>query len=200
MLFQSDTAFQMRNTVSVGIVSSQAMLTRCSIIGESDCIPRLLSHSLYMVIMPLHTTTRMLAPFLGGLTEEDLDSLPYGVIQLDQDGYVLSANGAECRASGWTESPVGRHYFRDLAPSANTPEFRGRLNYGVSRERLDETFEYTFYSGLTPRRALVRLYLSPQTHTPWVFIAQPNGEPIEALGGRLENDAPFQKEAPALSE
>lgn len=131
--------------------------------------------------MPLHTTSRILAPFLGQLTDDELNAIPYGVVQLDPEGFVLSVNSTECEHFGWSDSPVGQHYFRDLVPSTNTPEFRGRFHTGVRQERLDDTFQFTFYTGLKPRRTMVRMYFSPQTRSVWLFTATPDGRPIGSV-------------------
>ena len=40
--------------------------------------------------MPLATTSRMLAPFLDRLTDEEIDAIPYGMVQLDPTGTVRS--------------------------------------------------------------------------------------------------------------
>jgi photoactive yellow protein len=128
--------------------------------------------------MPLDTTTRMLAPFLDRLTVEELDALPYGVVQLDVDGYVLSYNRAEAENAG-VEKALGRHYFAEVAPCANTPEFHGLFLTGVASRRLDETFVYTFMCGLLPRRVQLRMYYSVRTGSVWLFLAQPDGSPFE---------------------
>ncbi|HEY0930711.1 MAG TPA: PAS domain-containing protein [Gemmatimonas sp.] len=129
--------------------------------------------------MPLDTTTRMLAPFLNRLNDEELDSIPYGVIQLDPEGFVVSYNRAEAENAGHALRPIGQHFFREVAPSANAPEFHGRFQRGVATGRLDETFTFTYHCDLMPRRVQVRLYLSPQTRSVWLFVAKPDGTPLD---------------------
>lgn len=136
--------------------------------------------------MPLDTTTRMLAPFLDRLTDEELDAIPYGIIRLDQAGYVQAYNSAEAQNAGVLHRPIGRHYFLDVCPSANAPEFHDRFAAGVAHEQLDDTFAWTFSCGDLPRRVLVRLYYSVRTRSVWVFVARPDGSPLtRAAGGEV---------------
>ncbi len=125
--------------------------------------------------MPLDTTSRMLAPFLDQLTVEEMDDIPYGVVQLDLDGRVLSYNRAEAENVGVMPRPLGLHFFFDVAPSANVPEFYGRFLAGVAEQRLDYTFSFTFSCALMPRRVMVRQYFSMRTGSVWLFVGQPDG-------------------------
>ncbi|WP_411281591.1 hypothetical protein [Gemmatimonas sp.] len=125
--------------------------------------------------MPLDTTSRLLAPFLDHLTVEELDAVPYGVVQLDLDGRVLSYNTAEAENVGAMPRPLGRHFFFEVAPSANVPEFYGRFLEGVAAQRLDDTFNFTFSCALMPRRVMVRQYYSMRTGSVWLFVGQPDG-------------------------
>ena len=129
--------------------------------------------------VPLETTSRMLAPVLDRLTAEDLDALPYGIVQLDRDGRVLSYNRAEAENVGVMPRPIGQHFFRQVAPSANVPEFHGRFLDGLDAGRLDDTFFFTFSCALRPRRVLIRQYYSPRTDSVWLFVAQPDGAPFD---------------------
>lgn len=131
--------------------------------------------------MPLDTTSRMLAPFLDRLTDEELDAIPYGVIQLDTDGAVLSYNRAEAENVGGIPRPIGRHFFRDVCPSANVPELWDRFQQAISDRSLDETFQYTFSCGPTPRHVQLRIYYSVRTRSVWLFVAKPDGTPLDRV-------------------
>lgn len=128
--------------------------------------------------MPLDTTSRMLVPFLDRLTVEELNAIPYGVVQLDLDGRVLSYNRAEAENVALIPRPLGQHYFLEVAPSANVPEFYGRFLAGVAEQRLDDTFTFTFSCALMPRRVMVRQYFSMRTASVWLFVGQPDGSPF----------------------
>jgi photoactive yellow protein len=129
--------------------------------------------------MPLDTTTRMLAPFLDRLSHEELDAIPYGVIQLDANGVVRSYNRVEAANVGGIPRPIGRNFFRDICPSANVPELFGRFAQGIDDHKLDDTFQYTFSCGDAPRRVLLRMYYSVRTRSVWMFIAKPDGSPLD---------------------
>lgn len=65
---------------------------------------------------------------LDALSDEQLDSLPYGVICLAPDGLILRYNVAEGRLARLDPNTVvGRNFFTDVAPCTNTPEFFGRF-------------------------------------------------------------------------
>lgn len=136
--------------------------------------------------MALDTTTRMLAPFLDRLTDEELDEIPYGVIQLNAEGRVISYNRAEAVETGWThERPVHRDYFSDVAPSAFVAEIFGRYVEAFSTHQLDEMFRFTFTHAAMPRTIQLRMYYSVRSGTLWLFTANPDGSPLNR-----DNDAP----------
>lgn len=134
--------------------------------------------------MSLDTSTRMLAPFLDRLTNEELDAVPYGVIQLDAEGRILSYNKAEADDTGCAECPpVGRDYFSDVAPSAFVAEIFGRYVEAFSSHQMDEMFRFTFIDGMLPRSVMVRMYYASRTGTLWMFTANPDGSPIASVNG-----------------
>ena len=120
----------------------------------------------------------MLAPFLDRLTVDELDSIPYGVVQLDLHGRVLSYNQAEADNVGVMPRPLGLHFFYEVAPSANVPEFYGKFLEGVAEKRLDDTFSFTFSCASMPRRVMIRQYFSARTGSVWLFVSQPDGSPF----------------------
>ncbi len=125
--------------------------------------------------MSIDTTSRILAPFLDRFTAEELDAIPYGVVQLDLDGRVLTYNRAEAENADVMPRPLGQHFFFEVAPSANVPEFYGRFLEGVSAQHLDDTFRFTFSCALMPRRVMLRQYFSRRTGSVWLFIGRPDG-------------------------
>ena len=129
--------------------------------------------------MALDTTTRMLAPLLDRLSDAELDTVPYGVIQLDAEGRVLSYNEAEAADTGWLATrPLGRDYFTDVAPSAFVAEIFGRYVEAFSTKECDQQFRFTFTHGDLPRTVQLRMFYSPRTATLWLFTANPDGSPI----------------------
>lgn len=65
---------------------------------------------------------------LDELSDEELDTLPYGVIALDREGIIRQYNLAEARFARLDRNDVlHKPFFGQIAPCTNTPEFRGRF-------------------------------------------------------------------------
>ena len=109
---------------------------------------------------------------LDAMTSEELDALPYGMIQLDPGGRVLKYNAVESRlASLPAERAVGRSFFTEIAPCTKVQAFYGRFREGVVRESLDATFRFHFAFKQRPRDVAVRLFYSRRTRTVWVIVS-----------------------------
>jgi len=149
--------------------------------GDADGATPPLDAAFAAFSMPLDTTSRMLAPFLDRLSDEELDTIPYGVIQLKADGTVLSYNKAEAKNAGGISRPIGRHFFLEVCPSASGPELEGRFRQAIADRLIDDTFHCTLSSGPVPRRVQVRMYYSVRTRSVWLFVAKPDGSPLERV-------------------
>jgi len=104
------------------------------------------------------------------LTGEELDTLPYGMIQLDERGIVLRYSTVETRLSGLTAAEcVGRSFFDEIAPCTHVAEFYGRFVDGVRAERLDVSFNFQF-AFRPPRDVQVRMFYSKVTRSVWVKV------------------------------
>lgn len=81
-----------------------------------------------------------------GLSRRQLDKLPFGVIELNRCGEILSFNDAETRLSRRAKDGViGKNFFADIAPCADVKEFRGRFEGFLDGDSLSESFTYTYY-------------------------------------------------------
>jgi photoactive yellow protein len=81
-----------------------------------------------------------IAAQLISMSDAGLDALPFGVIEMDHDYKVLRVNATQSRHTNLARDRViGRHYFREITPSANNREVAKR--YQV--DALDETFPYS---------------------------------------------------------
>jgi len=73
---------------------------------------------------------------IDSIGEKELDSLPYGVIQLDAQGTVLRYNAYEEGLSGLTrQKVVGKNFFKQIAPCTDMQEFYGRFREGGRSRR-----------------------------------------------------------------
>jgi photoactive yellow protein len=101
-------------------------------------------------------------PDLDRMSEGELDALPYGVIRLDRDGIVRFFNRAESRESGHPPRAVlGKHFFDAVAPCANLPAYRDRVEDVMRRAGRVDTFQYIYrLPGMDPRRVTVTTFAS----------------------------------------
>ena len=107
------------------------------------------------------------------LTPEQLDRLPYGMIQLDESGRILRYNATESRLAAIPQQQqVGRHFFSEVAPCTQVQAFHGRFQEGVAAQSLDTTFQFHFAFREHPRDVTVRMFYSARTRSVWVVIAE----------------------------
>ena len=110
---------------------------------------------------------------IDGLTGAQLDSLPFGAIQLDRTGRILQFNEYEANLSNRrAPDTVGRNFFLDVAPCTNVKEFHGRFREGVETEELNASFDYRFAFKQAPRDVRITLFYSAATSTVWVFVEE----------------------------
>ena len=113
------------------------------------------------------------------MTAEELDRLPYGMIQLDAGGRILKFNAVESRLAALPQAQqVGRHFFTEVAPCTKVQAFYGRFKEGVLHESLDTSFRFHFAFKQNPRDVTVRLFYSRRTRSVWVMISDREGGPI----------------------
>jgi len=108
---------------------------------------------------------------VDGLTNTELDALPFGAIQLDVSGNILQFNEYEANLSNRrAPETVGLNFFRDVAPCTNVQEFHGRFLEGIRTGSLQVTFPYQFNFKHMARDVAVTLFYSGPTSTVWVFV------------------------------
>ena len=113
------------------------------------------------------------------LNSDELDALPYGMIQLDANGRILKYNAVESRLASLPQAQaVGREFFTEVAPCTKVQEFYGRFKEGVLRESLDSSFQFHFAFKQNPRDVTVRLFYSKRTQSVWVMVSDKEGNPI----------------------
>lgn len=121
------------------------------------------------------TTTEVLDA-VDRMTPEELDHVPYGMIQLDATGRILTYNAVESKLASLTrEEAIGKQFFTEIAPCTKVQDFYGRFKEGVIRESLDTTFRFHFAFKQNPRDVTVRLIYSRRTRTVWVLVADHDG-------------------------
>ena len=108
---------------------------------------------------------------MARLSPSEIDSLPFGTIQLDHTGKILQFNVMEGKITGRDpKSMVGKNFFTDVAPCTNTPTFKGAFDKGVKAGNLNVMFDYTFDYVMTPTRVKVHMKKAVAGDGYWVFI------------------------------
>ncbi len=102
--------------------------------------------------------------------ESTLNSVDFGVIQVDNDGIVQFFNTYESELSGVDPSHAkGKNFFTELAPCSNNRLFRGRFKEGIRKGELDDRFTYTYTYKMRPTLVEVRLCRSSDGRN-WIFV------------------------------
>jgi photoactive yellow protein len=110
------------------------------------------------------------------LTEDELDSLPVGMIQLDRDGTVLRFNQTESSlARVEKDEAVGKSFFDEVAPCTKVQEFYGKFVEGVRNRNLHTVFPYQFrFRDGREKNVVISMFYSGSTETVWVLVQRPN--------------------------
>ncbi len=110
---------------------------------------------------------------LAGMSDEELDGLAFGVIELDREGRIVRYNAAEADISGRDQAAmVGRDFFGDVAPCTRGDAFEGRFRAGVESGDLDVQFTYTLDYEMAPTEVRVRMRSAEDGDTYWVLITR----------------------------
>jgi photoactive yellow protein len=111
---------------------------------------------------------------IGRMNAEELDELPFGAIQLDADGTIITYNRKESEISGRARDRVlGRNFFTEVAPCTNVQQFAGRFREGIAAKNLNAVFPYRFDFEMEPRDVTITLFYSSASGTAWVFVVEP---------------------------
>jgi photoactive yellow protein len=110
------------------------------------------------------------------LTEDELDSLPVGMIQLDRNGTVLKFNQTESSLARVEKGEaVGKSFFDEVAPCTKVQEFHGKFVEGVQNRNLHTVFPYQFrFRDGREKNVVISMFYSGSTDTVWVLVQRPN--------------------------
>ncbi len=108
---------------------------------------------------------------VGSLEREELDALPYGVIEVDLEGIVLAYNETEAKLAGKNAADViGKNFFEDVAPCTNVEKFAKRFHAGIARGELSETFPFLFAFDSGPVHVMVTLHHDTGAESAWILV------------------------------
>lgn len=95
-----------------------------------------------------------LLPWLETHSEETFDSLPFGVVKMNQEGTITAYSAALSALAGISkENAVGKNFFTQVAPCTNN--FMVAEKYKM--DSLDESMPYMFTYVTKPTPVLLRL-------------------------------------------
>lgn len=108
---------------------------------------------------------------LASITDEEVNELIYGAVELDAEGVILSYNRAESELTGRKpEDVIGRNFFEDVAPCTRSNEFSGRFFNGVETGDFNAVFEYVFDHEMAPTKVRIIMVKSIDRQTYWLLI------------------------------
>ena len=108
---------------------------------------------------------------LASMQTQDIDSLTFGAVEVNEEGVILSYNKAEGKLANIDPAEaIGKNFFTELAPCTNTPFFFGKFKKGVSSGNLNISFEYVFTYRMKPTRVQVYMKKALIGNSYWIFI------------------------------
>lgn len=111
-----------------------------------------------------------LAVVVERLAPDVVDALPYGAIRINAAGFVRFYSAAERRLSGsGNRMRLGLHFFSQIAPCMDSPDFRGRIELALAAGSLDIEFGWTGDFSDGARGLRVRAISDPNGGY-WIFI------------------------------
>lgn len=111
--------------------------------------------------------TPTLAWCLPAVADDTLNSLKYGVVEMNTVGIVLRYNATESSYSGLSsQHVVGRHFFRDVALCGNN----ARVAQRYEQFALDETIAYTFSLRMKPTPVTLRMLKLAAAPTMYLLV------------------------------
>lgn len=108
---------------------------------------------------------------LSNISDDQLNKLAFGAIQLDGAGKILQYNATEGSITGRDpKAVIGKNFFTDVAPCTNTSAFKGVFDAGVKSGNLNTMIEYVFDYNMAPTRVKVHMKKALVGETFWVFV------------------------------
>jgi len=108
---------------------------------------------------------------LSRMSPEQIDTLDFGVVRVDDYGRVEVYNEYETRFANISpQTAMGKNFFTQIAPCTNNRLIYGRFKEGVENDEMDISVRYTFTYKMRPTLVSIRLYRDPETHANFVLV------------------------------
>ena len=107
----------------------------------------------------------------GTMNKPQADLCPFGCVQVDDAGRVLTYNRYLSEMSGVSSGQAaGKNYFTQVNPCTNNPMFYGAFKRGVAAGQMDEHFAYLFTHQMRPTHVKVHMVRDGLAQTNWIFV------------------------------
>ena len=108
---------------------------------------------------------------IPNMTESELDMLPFGVIGLDDKGFVLQYNEYETKLANRSRAEtIGKAFFKEVAPCTNSPIFSGIFFEGVKQKNLQAFVSYFFDFKMTPTHVWIHMHRCTKSQSNWILV------------------------------
>ncbi|MCS6984640.1 MAG: PAS domain-containing protein [Leptospiraceae bacterium] len=108
---------------------------------------------------------------LAQMSRNELDSLDFGVVKVDDHGTILIYNRYESELASIPPSQAeGKNFFKEIAPCTNNHLFYGTFKEGVKRGDLNHLFLYTFTYKMRPTNVNVHLYRDKLSGSNFILV------------------------------
>ena len=109
-----------------------------------------------------------LAATIEGLSQYELDNLPFGVILIDREGTVLFYSATEARLSGYGMGPMGKNFF-DVSRCPGREDLRSRIMRAMEEGPVD--LEFGWPGDLADPKRDIRIRVqSARRGGAWIFV------------------------------
>ncbi len=105
-------------------------------------------------------------------SKRQLNSAPFGIVCVDDEGVVQFYNRAESEISGVEpKDALDTNFFTELAPCSNNRLFHGRFKKGVREGEMNASFSYTFTYKMRPKLVDIQLYRDEDGYN-WILVQE----------------------------
>jgi photoactive yellow protein len=109
-----------------------------------------------------------LAAALTAMSDLELDTLDFGVVEMDHECKVLRYNAAESRFSGLPpDRVIGRHFFQQVAPCCDNAKVAQRFEAIT----LDTTIPYILALRMKAVSVILRLLKTPDSRRMYFLVS-----------------------------
>ena len=105
---------------------------------------------------------------LDAMSDEQLDTIPFGVVGMTLEGQVTRYNAAESKLAGVKkEQAIGKHFFQVIAPCTNNFLVGQRM---LDEPQIDDVIPYTFTFRMQPTQVTLRLLKEKDAKSMYLFV------------------------------